>query len=807
MNLSMLTKTAKSAQRIALRTAADSRLLETSRKGLLSLSLDEMKTIQGYFKGIGRDPWDVELETIAQTWSEHCKHKTFGGVIEYEEEGRGSRIYDNLLKSTIMRVTQELDKPWCWSTFKDNAGVIALDDDWGVAFKVETHNHPSALEPYGGAGTGLGGVIRDILGVGLGAKPVLNTDVFAFAPSDLPAKRIPKGVLAPRRIMNGVVAGVRDYGNRMGIPTANGAVYFDEGFVANPLVFCGTVGLIPRDKVAKEVKPGDWVVTMGGRTGRDGIHGATFSSAALEQGITSSVVQIGHAIMEKRTMDVLLQARDRGLYRAVTDCGAGGFSSAVGELGSETGVVVDLEKAPLKYAGLQPWEVWVSESQERMVLAVPREKWAALQALAESEGVEATVIGEFSNDRKLVVRYQGETVCLLDMDFLHDGMPRIRRKAQWVNVAEPRVSKGKRGSQEVSLKPAEAGKALLKLLAHPNIASKKWIVRQYDHEVQGGSIVKPLVGIDQRGPNDACVFRPRLDSPRAVVVSNGFNPAYGAQDPYWMAACAIDEALRNLVAVGGDIAHTAILDNFCWGDPQDSQELAGLVRACQACYDVAKGFGVPFISGKDSLNNTWRDTDGTLRSIPRSLLISAIGVIPDANKAVTMDLKEAGDWIYLLGETREELGSAHLWKVLDKPNRGTVPHVHVARAKRLFELVFQAVTKGYIRACHDLSEGGLAVAAAEMAFAGNFGMDLDIGAAVSGPALGDAAFLFSETPSRFIVEVPDIAKAAFEELLSGFAGRLGRVTKRPALRLRRGKTVLLEQALAPMRAAWETETI
>src|SRR3954469_7119511 len=382
--LSMLTKETQPTQRIPLLAANHSGLLDISRKGLLSLNLPEMKTIQAYFKKLGRDPSDVELETLAQTWSEHCKHKTFSGVIEYEEEGRGSRVYDNLLKSTIMRVTEELERPWCWSTFKDNAGVIAFDEDWGVAFKVETHNHPSALEPYGGAGTGLGGVIRDILGVGLGAKPVMNTDVFGFAPPDMPASKIPKGAMAPDRIIKGVVAGVRDYGNRMGIPTANGAVYYDEGFVGNPLVFCGTVGLLPKNMVNKEVKPGDLVVALGGRTGRDGIHGATFSSAALEEGITSSVVQIGHAIMEKRTMDVMLQARDQGLYRAVTDCGAGGFSSAVGELGAETGVLVDLEKAPLKYEGLQPWEIWVSESQERMVLAVPPENWNALRQLAES---------------------------------------------------------------------------------------------------------------------------------------------------------------------------------------------------------------------------------------------------------------------------------------------------------------------------------------------------------------------------------------------------------------------------------------
>jgi phosphoribosylformylglycinamidine synthase len=792
-------------------SAGDARLLEISRQGLLSLSLAEMKAIQGYFKKLGCDPTDVELETLAQTWSEHCKHKTFRGVVEYEEAGRGVRVYDSLLKSTIMRVTEELDRPWCWSTFRDNAGVIAFDEEWGIAFKVETHNHPSALEPYGGAGTGLGGVIRDILGVGLGAKPVMNTDVFAFAPADMPARKIPEGALSPRRIIKGVVAGVRDYGNRMGIPTANGAVYFDERYVANPLVFCGTLGFIPKDKVNKDVKPGDWVVTLGGRTGRDGIHGATFSSAALEEGIASSVVQIGHAIMEKRMMDVLLQARDQGLYRAVTDCGAGGYSSAVGELGAETGVRVDLEKVPLKYQGLEPWEIWVSESQERMALAVPPAHWPALSALCASEGVEATVIGQFTDDHKLTLCYRQEVMGVLDMAFLHDGMPRVHRKAAWRGPSEEL-----KASARLELRSSELGPTLLKLLAHPNVASKKWVVQQYDHEVQGGSVIKPFVGFDQRGPSDASVFRPHLESNRAVVVSNGFNPSYGDVDPYWMAACAIDEALRNLVAVGGDLRHAALLDNFCWGDPEDPRELAGLVRAAQACYDVAKSFGVPFISGKDSLNNTWRDPAGRLRPIPPSLLISTVGVIGDAAQTVTMDLKQVGDAVYLVGETREELGGAHVWKVLGKPGRGVVPHVVPARAREAFELVHEAIRRGYVRACHDLSEGGLAVAAAEMAFAGRLGLDLDL-ACVMTPAEGGAhqgrpagslsaaAMLYSETPSRFLVEVPRVACRRFEILLKGYASCVGRVTRYPALVIRHSKTkkVLVREPLEVLRKAWE----
>jgi phosphoribosylformylglycinamidine synthase len=803
----MLTKNTDIVKQVRIIDVDDTELLEISRLGLLSLNLPEMKAIQAYFVRQGRNPTDVELETIAQTWSEHCKHKTFSAVIEYEEKGRGSRVYDNLLKSTIKKATDELDRPWCWSVFKDNAGVIAFDDDWGIAFKVETHNHPSALEPYGGAGTGIGGVIRDILGVGLGAKPVLNTDVFAFAPKDLPARKIPRGVLPPRRIIQGVVSGVRDYGNRMGIPTANGAVYFDDRFVANPLVFCGTVGLIPKNKVEKEVKPGDLVVSLGGRTGRDGIHGATFSSAALEEGISSSVVQIGHAIMEKRTMDVLLQARDQNLFRAVTDCGAGGFSSAVGELGAETGVAVDLDKAPLKYEGLLPWEIWVSESQERMVFAVPPENWPALKALAESENVEATVLGEFTNDQKLTLRYKGEVAGQLETDFLHEGMPRVYRKAVWNSGAEPPSTREPAPLQakDLGVKGSDYGPLVLKLLSHPNIASKKWVVRQYDHEVQGASVVKPFVGFDQRGPNDACVFRPRLDSEQAVVVSNGFNPSYSDWDPYWMSSCAIDEALRNLVAVGGDIAHTAILDNFCWGNPEDPAELAALVRACQACYDMAKGFGVPFISGKDSLNNMWRDPSGKLRSIPRSLLISAIGVMKEAKRAVTMDLKAPGDWIYAVGQTRDEMGGAHLWKVIGKPPKGHVPRVHVNQAQEIFTLLHQAITRGYVRACHDMSEGGLAVTAAEMVFGGDLGMSLDISRMPATPSLSEISLLFSETPSRFLVEVPAVAKKHFEALLKGYAGCLGRVTKAKVLVIRdsRSKQTCVKQPVEALQKAWE----
>ncbi|MBI3291904.1 MAG: phosphoribosylformylglycinamidine synthase subunit PurL [Elusimicrobia bacterium] len=802
--------TGERVRQIPLLAAADAQLERISREGLLSLTLEEMRVIQRYFQERQRDPTDVELETLAQTWSEHCKHKTFRGTIEFVgPRGSGTpspRVYRDLLKETVMRVTEELAVPWCLSVFQDNAGVIAFDEEWALAFKVETHNHPSALEPYGGAGTGVGGVIRDVLGVGLGAKPVLNTDVFCFGPVDLPGTKLPAGVLAPRRIMQGVVAGVRDYGNRMGIPTANGAILFDEGYVANPLVFCGTVGFLPRDKVCKSVQPGDLIVLIGGRTGRDGIHGATFSSTALTAGISSSVVQIGHAIMEKKILDVLLQARDQGLYRAVTDCGAGGLSSAVGELGATCGVRADVAQVPLKYSGLAPWEIWLSESQERMVLAVPLATWPTLQALCASEGVEATAIGEFTNDRALRVMSDSEKVAELDMEFLHHGMPRVTRQAIWrdreqVVGIQPLTPRGAvKGGQRLS----PPGKILKQLLAHPNIASKEWVIRQYDHEVQGGSVIKPLVGAHADGPSDSCVFRPRLDSWSGVVVANGINPWYGMIDPYWMAACCIDEALRNLVAVGGDVSSAALLDNFCWGNPEHPEELGGLVRAAQACYDVAKGFRTPFISGKDSLHNTWRDAQGQERAIPGTLLISAIGLIPDARQAVTMDYKVPGDLLYLLGETREELGGSHYHKVLGRTG-GRVPRPEVVTARRSMVALHLAIQRGLVRACHDLSEGGLGVAAAEMAFAGEVGANLDLAKLpFRGLDRMDLALLFSESPSRWLVEVSPHHQKAFEQVISGLPfGLIGKtITAKTLVVHGINGRVILRESLAILKRIW-----
>ncbi len=778
---------------VNLLEAADKELQRLSTQGQLFLNVIEMRQIRDYFQKFGRNPTDCELETLAQTWSEHCGHKTFRGKIDYREEGTrdkgqgaskapgpnpklGNIKIDNLLKSTIMKVTQELNKPWCVSVFKDNSGVIRFDEKFNVCFKVETHNHPSALEPFGGANTGIGGVIRDPMGTGLGAKPFLNTDVFCFAPPDYPFSKLPKGTLHPKRIAKGVVAGVRDYGNKMGIPTVNGAVLFHDGFVGNPLVYCGTAGIMPKDKSFKKTSSGELVVVVGGRTGRDGVHGATFSSGELtheSETVSSSAVQIGNPIQEKKMLDVLLEARDRGLYTAITDCGAGGLSSAVGEMAQELGCRVDLEKVPLKYRGLSYTEIWISESQERMVISVKKEKLAELLKVFSGENVEAAVIGEFTDTKRLKLFYHNHLVCDLDMEFLHEGLPKLEKKAVYVQVkkTEPRIPYKKDLTAD-----------LKKLLGHYDICSKEWVVRQYDHEVQGATVLKPLVGILNDGPSDAAIVKPVLDSSKAVIVSNGINFRYGFIDPYWMAGSCIDEALRQIIAVGGSLDEVALLDNFCWGNPDKPDRLGALVRASYGCYDVARGFGVPFISGKDSLYNEYAVHNKSL-AIPGTLLISAIGIMKDINTAVSMYAKKPGDLIYIVGQTREELGGSHYYDLFGAIGNN-VPRVEPGQAKPAFAALSRASRLGLIRAMHDCSDGGLGVAAAEMAFSGALGMELflaevpyeELPKSTRAPALPvgrqvhkerNDFVLFSESNSRFIVEIDKKDQKKFEKVLKG----------------------------------------
>lgn len=794
--------------KVDIRQLSDDQLLSLSRTGQLYLSLAEMQTIQRHFQSLDRDPTDIELETIAQTWSEHCSHKTLAGRIAYSDEN-GERQFKNMLKETIFQATQtirgQLGKDdWCVSVFKDNAGVVKFDDEYHVVFKVETHNHPSAIEPYGGANTGIGGVIRDPLGTGLGAKPFCNTDVFCFAPPDTDPTTLPPGVLHPRRVMKGVVAGVRDYGNRMGIPTVNGAVYFDRRYLGNPLVYCGNAGLLPVDKAEKCPKAGDWIVAVGGRTGRDGIHGATFSSAELtssSESISGGAVQIGNAVTEKMVLDVLLQARDEGLYSAVTDCGAGGFSSAVGEMGEEIGAEVWLERAPLKYDGLSYTEIWISEAQERMVMSVPPANLERLQKLCQSEGVEATVIGQFVPTGNLRLMYDGNEVGVLSMEFLHGGRPPVVRSATY--TPPPTID-----SPTPNLDQSATENALKQILGSLNVASKHWIIRQYDHEVQSGSAIKPLVGPSCAGPGDAAVVRPRLNSRRGVVISCGMNPNFGDYDTYHMAASAIDEAVRNAIAVGADPKRLAILDNFCWGNTDRPETLGTLVRAALACHDVAVAWQTPFISGKDSLNNefTWLDSNNVKQSIaiPSSLLISAMGQVDDVANCVTMDLKQPGNVLYLVGTTYREFGGSHLFQVLNQAG-GHVPQVRLDAAKHLFNTMHAAISQRLVRSCHDLSEGGLATALAEMAFAGEFGLDVDVTAAVSRDQLTATELLFAESNTRFVIEVEPESQAELEKLFAAQPlVKLGRVVATENVTLRHGHQLLADLPWSQLFQAWHS---
>jgi len=801
---------------------SDEALLSISKEGMLALNLEEMKAIQAYIcdpqviaaraaVGLSDKLTDAELEALAQTWSEHCKHKIFSARINYRDESGNEQVFDSLFKSFIVQATKDIraqqgDQDICLSVFKDNAGVIRFNNDWSLVFKVETHNSPSALDPYGGALTGIVGVNRDPFGTGQGARLIFNTDVFCFA-SPFYKQPLPPRLLHPRRIFEGVVEGVEHGGNKSGIPTVNGSIVFDDRFAGKPLVYCGTAALMPavlngRPGHEKKAEIGDRIIMVGGRIGKDGIHGATFSSEELHEGSPVTAVQIGDPITQKRMFDFLLIARDRGLYNAITDNGAGGLSSSVGEMAQDTGgFEMHLDRAPLKYSGLQPWEILISEAQERMTVAVPPVKLAEFMQLAKEMDVEASDLGQFTDSGYFHCLYDGRTVTYLTMDFIHDGVPQMVIPAVWAPPAlsEPQLPV-----------PADFEAELKALLGSLNICSKESVVRRYDHEVQAGTVLKPLVGIANDGPADAAVIRPLFDSFEGVVVSHGICPRYSDIDTYHMMACAIDEGLRNFVAVGGNVDHVAGLDNFCWCDPVQSEKTpdgeykaAQLVRANQALYDYCLAYGVPLISGKDSMKNDYQ-IGSTKISIPPTVLFSVIGKIEDVRQSVSMDVKSPGDLVYLLGITRDELGGSEYYA-----NHGVtgcnVPKVDAKSALTLYRQVNRAQQAGLIASCHDLSDGGLAVALAEKAFAGGYGISADLGKVEAEGSLNDTALLFSESASRLLLTVSPDQQNAFEKLFAGLpVSCIGEVTEEPQLKVIgiTGQTVLSSD-IYQLKQAWQ----
>lgn len=796
------------SERINLRIN-DQKLESLAKQRLLALSLEELHAIKDYLKdervmkereaaGLSSNITDVELECLAQTWSEHCKHKIFNATINYRDNGETHAIH-SLFKTFIRGSTEKIQKPYVVSVFKDNGGIIKFNHDWDIAIKVETHNAPSALDPYGGALTGILGVQRDILGTGLGAEPIANVDMLCFGPLGTDAKSLPRGVLHPKRIYDGVTKGIEHGGNKMGIPTINGSITYESGFTTRPLVYCGTIGLLPSvirgvKTSEKKIEPGCLAVMVGGRIGKDGVHGATFSSQQIDESTPQSVVQIGDPITQKKTMDFILEARDNLLYSAVTDNGAGGLSSSIGELAQLSGgCEIHLFNCPLKYPGLDPWEILVSESQERMTIAVMPENLEKLEALAKKHDVEMTVVGKFTKSGKFHVTFKGETVAYLDMEFLHEGVPQMKLNAVWK----------KKTFSEPSIPEEDYAEILKRLLSSPNIATKESVIRQYDHEVKGGSAIKPIM----LGPCDAGIVRPLLDFMEGVVVSHGLCPKF-VHDAYDMSALAFDEAVRNAIAAGAKFGYLAALDNFCWPDPIQSAKtpdgeakLGDLVRSCISLYDMTTAYGVPLISGKDSMKNDYYSGD-VKYSIPPTLLVTVIGKIDDVRHAASAEFKQTGDYIYVLGKTRDELGGSDYYRLFGGIGNNH-PKVRIAETVPLYRALSQAISDGLVASAHDVSDGGIAAALAECAFPAGLGIDADLGLCEKDTSAPNS-LLFSESAGRFIVSVNEKRIQEFEKAMQGkpFA-KVGRVRGDRRFIVRNGpEDILINCEVSDLKHAW-----
>lgn len=805
---------------ISIHTMDEAGLAELNRSRRAALDPEELKAIRDYFAAQGRACSDVEFEMIAQTWSEHCFHKTFKALIDVEKAEYGGlpAQVDNILKTYIKAATDEIGAPWVISAFKDNAGIIEFDKDFDLSFKVETHNHPSAIEPFGGANTGVGGVIRDVMAVS--ARPFAVTDVLCFG---IPGRGEGTSALSVEQLRSGIVAGVQDYGNKMGIPTLNGSIHYHEKYAANPLVYCGCAGIAPRGAFFSEPRVGDRILVLGGRTGRDGIRGATFSSMTMDGSTletAGSSVQIGAPLVEKKLSELILAARDAGLYTGITDCGAGGLSSAVGEMASELGADVELSEVRLKYPGLAPWEIWLSEAQERMVLAVPPEKFAALTGLCESNDVEYCDLGFFTGSGRLVVRFKGKAILDLDCGFLHKGMPRRRMKAAAPAPAgdnvKPRILPGPDIPRLSEL--------FIRVLGHHAVSSKEWAIRRYDHEVQGATKLGPFAGRDQTGPSDAAVAVPlETGLKRGVAISNGFNPRYGEADSYNAAASALDEAVRNAVAVGADPERIAVMDNFCWGDPLKPENLWTLLRAAKACKDAAVAHRTPFVSGKDSFNNEFEGPTGEKIAVPPSLLISAMGIVPELAAVRGSDLKQSDSLLYLVGEFSPLYEASVLMDILeDRP--GLAAPEFSGAAPAVYRAFHKALKAGLVESCHDLSEGGLGAALAEMCMAGGLGATIDIeiletawkdpagmegeggGASIGNPAR-QALLLFGETNGCLVAEVDKSNANSFEQNFSGLpCVRIGMTSQESFLRVSAVGKVFASTSLEELRWAYLQES-
>lgn len=758
--------------------------LEELSKDKLFLNIDEMKIIQNYFNKIKRDPTDCELEIIAARWSEHCGHKTFKAKI----------FVDGIEKQPLFtRITSTAKKHFknnIVSAFVDNSGVMKFYDGQAICGKVETHNSPSAIEPYGGAMTGSGGVFRDPLGTGQGAKLIISNDMFCFAPVDIDKKLLPEGTLHPDYLQRKVIQGVRDYGNRMGIPTNNGSIHYHKDFRAKPTIIVGAYGILPENK-AKQGKPkkGDLVVILGGKTGRDGIHGATFSSGVMTNrtiNVNSSAVQIGNAIEEKRMLDAIIEARDKNYIRAITDCGAAGFSSAIGELGEDVGVTVDISKCPLKYSGLSPWEIWMSESQERMVIACNPKNIKKFTDICKKYNVQSIILGKFDGSHKLNLFYGKKIVADLDYTFLKKGLP------QRVFYAKQEKSINK--NKKINL-PKNWKTTIQKVLSHGNVCSKEPVVRLYDHTVQGTNSLPPFSGVHNDGPNDAVIIAPILEKKYGMVQSHGMNPILNKIDPYWGSVWAFVEALSNYVAVGGDPKNVSIINNYIWPFP-DSEAMWSLDKSVDAVCDCMNVFKVPVISGKDSLSSTFKSKDGKIIKIPPVLCISVFGKIKNVDKTVSADFKKTNSSIYLIGKLDNHLGGSTYYDI-NHLLGSNIPKVDLQNLPKLFNTLYKSINSGNILACHDISEGGIISCLAEMCFGGDCGADIKI---IN--KMRSDHFLFNETAGNFIVEVKDekVFKTLFKNLP---IKKIGKTTKEKNINLTYNFKKLFSTSVIDLKKAWQ----
>ncbi|MBI5579540.1 MAG: phosphoribosylformylglycinamidine synthase [Deltaproteobacteria bacterium] len=805
---------------------SDAALQRISDERNLALNPNDIPVIRAYFSdpavradraatGLG-DPTDVEIEYISQGRSDHCNHNTFRGLFRYRDLGSGQeQVVDNLFKTCIEAPTLELAgrKPWVVSVLWDNAGAGRFDDDHHYVITGETHNSPSNMEAYGGSITGIVGVYRDPLGTGKGSKLVMGSYGFCVGDRDYSGDLKPR--LHPRRLLDGIIEGVRDGGNKSGIPTPFGQVFFHPGYMGKCLVFVTAVGIMPariqgQPAEEKKTSPGELVIMCGGRVGKDGIHGVTASSEVFSEHTPAGHVQIGDPYTQKKMHDFLLEARDAGLIQFITDNGGGGLSSSVGESARySNGAEVALERVPLKYDGLDQWEIWVSESQERMTTAIRPEDAERFMALSRRHAVESTVIGRYTDTGKLHITYDGKTCAYVDMDLLSAGFPQWEFEAEW-------VSPQRRGLHEPVLKaPADINRLLPDLLERPNICSTEWVIRQYDHEVQGTSVIKPLIGAERDVNSDAAVLRPVLGSAHGLAFAQALLPAYSAIDAYAMVACSIDEAVRRVLAVGGEIEHIGGVDNFCWpsiqydprGNPDGKFKAAQLVRACRALRDVCLAYEIPLLSGKDSMY-----VDGHLPgrygemhkvSALETMQFATISRVADIQQCVTMDSKMPGDLVYVAGLTRDELGGSEYYAHLGYLGLN-VPQVRSTEFMPVYRALHRCIAAGLTASVHGVYRGGLGVHLAMVAMGGGWGLQVDARRIPAEGVQRNDTLLFSESAGRFILTVDPRRRGEFESLFKGLpCARIGTVTAEPVVRIDGlNGEALAAVAVSDLKASW-----